>query len=84
MTRGGYSPLVTFVLQVLHFLAESRYGDSHNEGKREVLRVVRGGTPDLQGTWMDEKLALKFAPPPHLKNAIPSANSELSNPLARR
>ncbi|MCB9304114.1 MAG: KilA-N domain-containing protein [Lewinellaceae bacterium] len=40
---------------------ESRYGDSHNGGKREVLRVVQGGTPELQGTWMDEKLALKFA-----------------------
>ena len=40
---------------------ESRYGDSHNGGKREVLRVVQGGTPELQGTWMDEMLALKFA-----------------------
>ena len=40
---------------------ESRYGNSHNGGKREVLRVVQGGTPELQGTWMDELLALKFA-----------------------
>ena len=40
---------------------ESRYADSRNEEKREVLRVVQGGTPELQGTWMDEKLALKFA-----------------------
>ena len=28
---------------------------------REVLRVIKGGVPELQGTWMDEKLALKFA-----------------------
>ncbi len=40
---------------------ESRYADSRNEEKREVLRVIQGGTPELQGTWMDEKLALKFA-----------------------
>lgn len=40
---------------------ESRYADSRNGEKREVLRVVQGGTPELQGTWMDEKLALKFA-----------------------
>ena len=42
-------------------MLESRYADSRNEEKREVLRVVQGGTPELQGTWMDEKLALKFA-----------------------
>lgn len=40
---------------------ESRYADSRNGEKREVLRVVQGGTPERQGTWMDEKLALKFA-----------------------
>jgi KilA-N domain len=40
---------------------ESRYADSRNGEKREVLRVVQGGTPELQGTWIDEKLALKFA-----------------------
>jgi hypothetical protein len=28
---------------------------------KEVLRVVKGGEPHLQGTWMDEKLALKLA-----------------------
>ena len=28
---------------------ESRYADSRNEEKREVLRVVQGGTPELQG-----------------------------------
>lgn len=39
-------------------LLESRYADVR---EREVIRVVQGGTPDLQGTWMDEKLALKFA-----------------------
>lgn len=42
-------------------LLESRYADVHNGNTREVLRVVQGGTPELQGTWMDEKLALKFA-----------------------
>lgn len=41
-------------------LLESRYSHVSN-GKREVLRIVQGGTPELQGTWMDEKLALKFA-----------------------
>lgn len=40
---------------------ESRYGNSRNGGKQEVLRIVQGGRPELQGTWMDEKLALKFA-----------------------
>lgn len=35
-----------------------RYGNSHIG--REVLRVVKGGSGH-QGTWMDEKLALKFA-----------------------
>ena len=39
---------------------KARYGNSHI-GNREVLRVVKGGTPDLQGTWMDELLAVKFA-----------------------
>jgi hypothetical protein len=42
-------------------LLETRYADSLN-AEREVLRVVQGGIrPELQGTWMDEKLALKFA-----------------------
>lgn len=41
---------------------EARYGASRNgNGRREVLRVVQGGTPELQGTWMDELLAIKFA-----------------------
>ncbi len=40
---------------------ESRYGNSHNGANREVLRIIQGGTPELQGTWMDELLALKFA-----------------------
>ncbi|MEL6274774.1 MAG: KilA-N domain-containing protein, partial [Bacteroidota bacterium] len=40
---------------------EARYGDSRSGENKEVLRVVQGGTPELQGTWMDEKLALKFA-----------------------
>lgn len=45
-------------------LLEKRYGISHigqNKQEREILRVVKGGDTDLQGTWMDEKLALKFA-----------------------
>lgn len=40
---------------------ESRYGNSRNGGTQAVLRIVQGGVPELQGTWMDEKLALKFA-----------------------
>ncbi len=43
------------------FLLEARYGDSRNGVKSTVLRVVHGGLPEFQGTWMDEKLALKFA-----------------------
>lgn len=42
-------------------LLEKRYSKWNNGKKREVLRVVQGGSPHLQGTWMDEKLALKFA-----------------------
>ncbi|MEN0052007.1 MAG: KilA-N domain-containing protein, partial [Bacteroidota bacterium] len=44
-------------------LLEERYGDSHiadSQLNREVLRVIKGGLKN-QGTWMDEKLALKFA-----------------------
>ena len=39
---------------------EARYGNSHN-GERAVLEVIQGGTPEKQGTWMDELLAIKFA-----------------------
>jgi hypothetical protein len=47
-------------------LLEKRYVDSLNvdnqQVNKEVLRIVKGGTDaQLQGTWMDEKLALKFA-----------------------
>lgn len=46
-------------------LLEERYGDSHVGDNRVVVRIVKGGdttTKDTpQGTWMDEKLALKFA-----------------------
>ena len=45
-------------------ILEERYANSRigqNSPKREVLRVLKGGDPALQGTWMDEKLALKFA-----------------------
>ena len=45
-------------------LLETRYSDvsiGKDDAPKEVLRVVKGGEPHLQGTWMDEKLALKFA-----------------------
>ena len=43
-------------------LLEARHSDVNiGNDTKEVLRVVRGGEPQLQGTWMDEKLALKFA-----------------------
>lgn len=42
-------------------LLEKRYSDLNNEKNREVLRVIQAGDAKLQGTWMDEKLALKFA-----------------------
>ena len=45
-------------------LLESRYSHvsfGKHAGTATVLRIVKGGTPELQGTWMDEKLALKFA-----------------------
>ena len=68
---------------------ESRYGNSHNGGNKEVLRVVQGGTPELQGTWMDELLALKFAAwlSPHfeiwvyerIKELILTGRTELRN-----
>jgi hypothetical protein len=42
-------------------LLEERYSDVNIA--KEVLRVIKGGdaSEGLQGTWMDEKLALKFA-----------------------
>lgn len=42
-------------------ILQERYWNSSIGKKREILRVVKGGNPALQGTWMDEKLALKFA-----------------------
>ena len=45
-------------------LLEIRYSDlsiGEDGTKKEVLRVIKGGEPHLQGTWMEEKLALKFA-----------------------
>jgi len=56
---GGFLRLKSTKDYIL--LLESRYADVHNGNQREVLRVVQGGEPHLQGTWMDEKLALKFA-----------------------
>ena len=43
-------------------LLEKRYQEVLTKGNpKEVLRIIKGGLPELQGTWMDEKLALKFA-----------------------
>lgn len=43
-------------------LLESRYSDVNIGEPKEVLRIIKGGNnKDIQGTWMDEKLALKFA-----------------------
>ncbi|MFK7907015.1 MAG: KilA-N domain-containing protein [Chitinophagales bacterium] len=46
--------------QTQDFIAilKKRYANSHNEN---ILRVIQGGDAKLQGTWMHEKLALKFA-----------------------
>jgi len=40
---------------------ESRYSDVSNGNVYKASRRVQGGIPELQGTWFDEKLALKFA-----------------------
>ena len=40
---------------------ESRYSDVSNGNKYKASRRIQGGIPELQGTWFDEKLALKFA-----------------------
>lgn len=40
---------------------EKRCADSRIGNEFKALRVVKGGNPALQGTWMAEKLALKFA-----------------------
>lgn len=44
-------------------LLNERHRNSDIASKKEVIRVVKGGDASLglQGTWMDEKLALKFA-----------------------
>lgn len=42
-------------------ILEERYNNPEEKYQREVLRVIKGGDADSQGTWMDEKLALKFA-----------------------
>ena len=42
-------------------ILQSRYAKKRIGDTKEVLRVVKGGEPELQGTWMDEKLAIKFA-----------------------
>ena len=41
-------------------ILQTRYSDS-NIGLVQVIRVVKGGNKNLQGTWMEERLALKFA-----------------------
>lgn len=40
---------------------ESRYAKKRNGNVFKAYRVIQGGIPELQGTWMDEKLALKLA-----------------------
>lgn len=47
-----------YILVLQERYAKKRIAD--NEAVRDVLRVVKGGL-EPQGTWMDEKLALKFA-----------------------
>ncbi len=44
-------------------LLENRYRDRDIGFQREVIRVIKGGDAynEIQGTWMEEKLALKFA-----------------------
>lgn len=42
-------------------LLKKRYRDHDNGNNSNVLKVIQGGEPYLQGTWMCEKLALKFA-----------------------
>lgn len=49
--------------EYIEILEEERYGDSHIAQNSEILRVIKGGDAKnrMQGTWMNEKLALKFA-----------------------
>jgi len=44
-------------------LLEERYANLHIGQNKEVIRIIKGGNSGeiAQGTWMDEKLALKFA-----------------------
>ncbi len=43
-------------------ILETRYSDVNIGNDYKALRVIKGGNQkELQGTWMDEKLALKFA-----------------------
>lgn len=53
----------TFVAALEARYGNPRNGNDHNIKKpvKEVIRVAQGGKPELQGTWMDEKLGLKFA-----------------------
>jgi len=44
-------------IEVLEFrCAKKRIGNEY-----KALKIIKGGNPELQGTWMDERLALKFA-----------------------
>lgn len=49
--------------QTKEFIAalNSRDWNSSHGNEFKALRMIKGGTPDLQGTWMDERLALMFA-----------------------
>ncbi|MEM8524850.1 MAG: KilA-N domain-containing protein [Bacteroidota bacterium] len=40
---------------------EAQYAGMGERENFQALRIVQGGTPELQGTWMSELLALKFA-----------------------
>lgn len=44
-------------------LLQKRYSDVNIAPQRQAIRVIKGGAAKdgLQGTWMDERLALKFA-----------------------
>jgi hypothetical protein len=45
----------------IEVLEESLNADSRKGNEYKAYRVVKGGTPQLTGTWMEERLALKFA-----------------------
>ena len=53
----GFPTQVTDFLrlkQIKEFVValQARYGNSHN-GKRSILKVVQGGPPEKQGSWLN-------------------------------